>query len=239
MKWKIEKSYLKKLSSLIIMKVMKKSRSNNLPMPRILFTSALIFISMFVCAQHSTDYVVLSNVGDTLNNDTLFGEVDVPNNGVFWNVKIATDRGLRKLKNKEVARIKAGNLYFSGIPYGKSTAIVPKILDGEIELYFYYTGQDRLTFISQMQEDLSGEISYANPLMISQAIWDATSNFYVFNRSTNQYVKVAKSPTKFKNEVAEVFKLNQDIYQAIKNGKYQPEQIAYLVKLYNSSFVRQ
>ncbi|MFN3445232.1 MAG: hypothetical protein ACK44D_05785 [Bacteroidia bacterium] len=203
--------------------------------PKLILISLFIFISIHVYAQSPTDYIILRKTSDTLTSDTIFGHVDLPKSGVFWNVKIKTPSGERKFKNKEVSRIKVGNLYFSSIPYGKSYAIVPRILDGEVELYFYYTGSDRLSFIPQMQEDFNRDISYDNHLIISEAIWNTTSNFYIFNRNTGQYIKLTNSTDKFKDEIAEIFKSNENIYKSIKSGKYGYEQIGYIVKLYNSS----
>ena len=205
---------------------------------RIILTSLMISISIYVHSQNPTDYVVLRKKSDTLKFDTIFGKVDLPNNGVFWNVKIKTSSCERKFKNKEVYRIKAGSLNFSSIPYGKSYAIVPRILAGEVELYFYYTGSDRLTFISQMQEDFNSDISYDNHLMISESIWNATSSFYIFNPSNDQYIKITRSTEKFKEEISEIFKSNDNIYRRIKNGQYRPEQIGHIVKLYNSSYIK-
>lgn len=205
-------------------------------MKTITITLILIYISIPMFGQNSTDYVILKNTSDTLKADTIFGQVDLPKNGVFWNVKIKTPSGERKFKNREVSRIKVGNLYFSSIPYGKSYAIVPRILDGEVELYYYYTGADRLSFIPRMQSDFNRDISYDNHLLISEAIWNATSNFYIFNRSTNQYIKITGSSDKFRDEIAEVFKSNDNIYKNIKSGKYTPEHIGFIVKIYNSTF---
>lgn len=204
--------------------------------PKIITICLLLFTSIHVFAQSATDYIIIRKTGDTLTYDTIFGQVDLAKSGVFWNVKIKTSLGERKFKNKQVSRIKAGNLYFASIPYGKSHAIVPRILEGEVELFFYYTGSDRLSFIPQMQEDFNRDISYDNHLTISEAIWNATSNFYIFNRNTNQYIKLTKSLDKFKDEIAEIFKSNENIYRSIKSGKYRPEQIGYIVKLYNNTF---
>jgi hypothetical protein len=191
---------------------------------------------MYTYAQNPIDYVILRNQSDTLGFDTIFGKVILPNNGVFWSVKIETASGEKKFKNKEVVRIQSGNLHFASIPYGKSYAIVPRILDGEIELYFYYTGSDRLSFISKMQDDFNSDISYDNHLMISESIWNATSNFYIFNQNINQFIKITKSSEKFKEDISEIFKSNESIYKKIKNGEYRPAQIGQIVKSYNNSF---
>lgn len=206
---------------------------------RLILTILTITISVYAYSQNPTDYVVLRKGSDTLTVDTIFGHIDLPNNGVFWNVKIKTSSGERKFKNKDVTRIKAGDLYFSSIPYGKSYAIVPRILDGELELYFYYTGSDRLTFISQMKEDFNRDISYDNHLMISESIWNATSNFYIFIPRLDKYYKIPRSTDKFREEISEIFKADDDIYNKIMSGKYRPEQIGQIVKLYNRSLRKQ
>ncbi|MCC6684408.1 MAG: hypothetical protein IT247_04995 [Bacteroidia bacterium] len=198
----------------------------------------MIIISAYGYSQSLTDFVVLRKQSDTLKSDTIYGTVILPHNGVFWNVKIKTASGEKKFKPKEVARIKAQNLYFASIPYGKSYAIVPRILDGEVELYFYYTGSDRLSFISKMQDDFNSDIAYDNHLMISESIWNATSNFYIFNRTTNQFIKITRSSEKFKENISEIFKSNESIYRKIKNGDYKPEQIGQIVKSYNNTFRR-
>jgi hypothetical protein len=204
-----------------------------------ILNSTILFIVVFMCVyvhahgQILSDYVVLKSSSNSQKIDTLYGQVDLPNNGVFWNVQINTPSGKRKFKTKEVASLKAGYLYFASIPYGKSFAIVPRILSGEIELYFYYTGSDRLSFIPQMQEELNRDISYDDHLLLSESIWNATSNFYIFDKSKNKYFKVPRSIDKFKEQIAEIFKANQDIYNKIMSEEYRPNQIGLVIKRYN------
>lgn len=195
----------------------------------------MTLISAFVYAQNSKDYIVLRNEDNSPKLDTIFGQIDLPSNGVFWNVKINTLSGEKKFKTKEVIGVKAGDLYFAGIPYGTSNAIVPRIIDGTIDLYFYYTGSDRLTFIPQMKEEFNRDVSYDDHLLISETIWNATSNFYIFDPSSNKYYKIPQSNDKFKEQISEVFKSNDEIYNKIKTGIYKPNQIAQIVKLYNLS----
>lgn len=190
-------------------------------------------------AQNSVDFLVLRSKSDSLNSDTIFGQIDLPSNGVFWNVKIKTSTGVRKYKTKEVLRLQSGNIHFAGIPYGKSIAIVPRILEGEKELYFYYTGSDRLSFIPKMQNDFNRDIDYDNFLILSESIWNATSNFYIFDSISKKYYKVPKAKKKFIEEISELFKSNEEIYKRIKNGVYKPEHIGHIIHLYNRSIQSQ
>jgi hypothetical protein len=207
------------------------------PKLRVVLTAIMIFISAYVYCQNSDDYVVLRNDGNSQNIDTIFGKIDLPSKGVFWNVKIKTLTGERKFKTKEVVELKAGNLYFASIPYGTSYAIVPRIIDGVIDLYFYYTGSDRLTFIPQMQEEfrLDTKTSFNAPLLISNAIWDATSNFYIYDSVSHLYIKVPRSNDKFIEQVSHIFKGNDEIYKKIRTGEYKSEHIGRIVELYNQS----
>ncbi|MEZ4720363.1 MAG: hypothetical protein R2813_00630 [Flavobacteriales bacterium] len=188
-------------------------------------------------SQQSNDFVVLRNENKPETNDTVFGQVDLPSDGVFWSVKIITASGKKKFKTKEVLFLKAGNLFFASIPYGKSYAIVPRIVEGYIDLYFYYTGSDRLSFIPKMQKEfrLDEKTSFYAPLGISQAIWKATSSFYIHDPKTKDYLKVPKSDDKFVEEISHVFIQNEDIYQRIVNGEYRSEQVGRIVTLYNQS----
>ncbi len=201
----------------------------------------VVFVFNFglASAQFSGDYLVLKSKSDSVNTDTIFGQIDLPSDGVFWNVKIITSTGIRKYKTKEVLRLQSGNIHFAGIPYGKSNAIVPRILEGEKELYFYYTGSDRLSFIPKMQNDFNRDIDYDNFLILSESIWNATSNFYIFDSISKKYYKVPKAKKKFIEEISELFKSNEEIYKRIKNGVYKPEHIGHIIHLYNRSIQSQ
>lgn len=204
---------------------------------KILLIIILIVISNIGYSQKSEDFVVIRGEINSQINDTVFGEIELPSNGVFWNVKIITADGKRKFKNKDVLFLKSRELFFASIPYGKSFAIVPRIIEGKIDLYFYYTGSDRLSFIPKMQKEfrLNDMISFYAPLGISQLIWNATSNFYVYDKNSNDYIKVPKSNDKFIEEVSHVFIKNETIYNKIKTGDYKSEHIGRIVTLYNQS----
>ncbi len=203
---------------------------------KILLLLILVLFFTRVKGQDTMDFVVLRSEKNLLNNDTIFGMIEMPHKGVFWNVKIKTNSGKRKFKTKEVKGLKAGNLYFASIPYGKSNAIVPRIIQGKIDLYFYYTGSDRLSFIPKMQEEYKPikNVSFYTPVAISNAIWDATSNFYILDPSSNKYLKIPRSKDKFIEQISFVFKSNEEIYNKIITGEYDPIQIGKIVNLFNN-----
>jgi glycine betaine/choline ABC-type transport system substrate-binding protein len=126
-------------------------------------------------------------------------------------------------------------LHFASIPYGKSYAIVPRVIDGAIDLYFYYTGNDRLTFIYIMQEDFNGDVKYDDHYLVSEVIWNSTSYFYIYDSELDKYYKVPRSKNDFIERIADIFKANEKIYDKIRNGYYKPNQIPLIVKLYNDS----
>ena len=156
----------------------------------------------------------------------------------FWNVKINTKSGTQKFKPKEVIKLRAGDYYFASIPYGKSYAIVPRVMDGAIDLYFYYTGSDRLSFISRMQEDFTGDVDYDDFFLISVAIWNSTGYFYVYNSDSDKYYKVSHSDKKFIEQISGLFEENKKLYNKIRNGEYKPNQIPLIVKLNNDSMAK-
>jgi hypothetical protein len=197
------------------------------------FFTLLILISSISFGQIQSDYVVLRPINDTTTVDTVFGEVIIPRNGVFLNVKIETATGLKKFKSKQVLCLQAGDIHFASIKWGQSFAIVPRILEGNLDLYFYYTGQDRLSFIPQMKKELQANISYDDRLLISSAIWNASSNYYIYEPESKEYYKITGSKEKFKNEIAPLFIKHPEIYQKILDGTYEPKHVGWLVKIYN------
>lgn len=202
---------------------------------RIILVTLFSFLFALSKGQNTDDYVVIRPENGSNTLDTIFGQIDLPNNGVFWNVKINTASGMRKFKTKDVICLQTGDLHFASIPYGKSYAIVPRVMDGAVDLYFYYTGSDRLTFINTMQEDFTGDVKYDDHYLVSEVIWNSTSYFYVYNSDLKTYYKVPRSKNDFIEQIADVFKANEKIYNKIRSGDYKPNQIPLIVKLYNDS----
>lgn len=59
--------------------------------------SALIFLATLVYAQQSNDYVILRPQNNSEIRDTIFGHIDIPENGNLPNVKIRTVNGKEKI----------------------------------------------------------------------------------------------------------------------------------------------
>jgi hypothetical protein len=67
-----------------------------------------------------------------------------------------------------------------------------------------------------------------------QAIAASNTNcFYLFDRKTNMPLRVPRSMDRFAEEVAEVFKDDEDLYSRIKNAEFNPDRIAEIVQIYN------
>ena len=87
-----------------------------------------------------------------------------------------------------------------------------------------------------MQEEYKPikNVSFYAPVAISNAIWDATSNFYILDPSSNKYLKIPRSKNKFIEQISFVFKSNEEIYNKIITGEYDPIQIGKIVNLFNN-----
>lgn len=198
-----------------------------------LFICLTICICTNVFAQQENQYVLLRPETKSEVPDTIYGRVNIPDNGVFWNVKITTSSGEMKFKTKEVLGIKVQNLYFASIPYGKSYAIVPRIVTGKLDLYYYYTGSDRLKYIDADNVD---QLGYTGIIAVdlSQIIWSKTSNFYLDNHMTEEFYKVPHANTEFKEQTAELFSDNPEVYNKIKSGTLGAKDMIEIVRLYNN-----
>lgn len=199
----------------------------------------IFFIGMFVLnwflayGQNSKDYVILRPNEKTIQYDTIFGEIEMPKKGVFWNIKIQTKEGFKKFKNREVVGVQVEGMYFASIIYGKGCAIVPRLIGGRMELYYNYTGgSDRYQYVNQSEIVKEG-FSGIPPYDLSQIIWDATSHFYITHPTTNEFHKIPRSNKKFREETSILFLDNPEIYNRISTGELGVENIIELVKLYN------
>ncbi len=221
-------------------------------------------LSILTLAQSPIDYVILRPKSDSLKPDTVYGVVELPKNGVFWNVKINTDSGQKKFKTSEVIALQADSLYFGSIPYGTSYAIVPRLLKGKLELYFYYVGDDRISFLREgyipfadkKEWDPDSSIYYddlyvADPRHaalwdlvillweVPEYIWERMSRYYIYDPRTDKYYKVPRGNRKFKRKIAPLFKDHQEIHSQILNEDLDPEEILLIVSQYNRDFENQ
>lgn len=197
------------------------------------------FICLAICvcsnvfAQQKNQYVILRPLTKSEVPDTIYGRVNIPKNGVFWKVRITTSSGEMKFKTKEVLGIQVQNLYFASIPYGKSYAIVPRIVTGTLDLYYYYTGSNRLKYIDADNVD---QVGYTGIIAVdlSQIIWNRTSNFYLDNHISEEFYKVPHANNEFKEQTAELFSGNPEIQNKIRSGALRAKDMIEIVRLYNN-----
>ena len=204
-----------------------------------IFLTLIIFIlTTVVFSQRMTDYVILKPKDKLIKPDTIFGQIDLPKNGIILKAKIKTSSGKKKYKIKEVIGFKAGDLYFASLPYSNGYVFAPRLIKGKIDLYFYCTGNGGYTYIyntGNMYVDLISSI-IANAT--KAAMVNITSYFYIYDYKTNEYYKIPHSENKFKEVIADIFKENPEVYRKIINGDYKPNQIPEIVELYNNSITK-
>jgi hypothetical protein len=182
-----------------------------------------------------SDYIVLRAKAGAADVDTVFGTVNLPEDGVFsGKVKINTKGAEEKFKTKNIRCLRAANLHFASIRFGASYAIVPRIMHGPLELYFFYTGFDRLAFIPIEPELFTGDVSYDDQEP-AEGIWNRTSNFYLSKAGSDVFFEVPKSQKKFQKETPEFFKDNDTLYKRIIDEEFEPNQIPLMVALYNKA----
>jgi hypothetical protein len=202
---------------------------------RIIFIAIVTFYSTLLYGQQSGDYVILRSENSYLKPDTIFGKIDLPKNGILLNVKILTEKGKEKYKIKETIGFQSGEVYFASLKYNKGYVFAPRLIEGTIDLFFYYTGTGGYTFFIRFNNFKADLIVNAIGAAFQAIAVNMTSCYYIHDSKTDRYLRIPHSENTFKEQVSEIFRDNTEIYNKIISGYYKPNQIAEIVELYNSS----
>ena len=200
----------------------------------ILITIAIIF-SNLLFGQQTIDYVILKPENDSVKPDTIYGKIDLPKNGILLNVKIQTDKGKKKYKIKETTGFVSDGVYFASLVYNKGYVFAPRLIEGPIDLYFYYSGTGGYTYLFTVGNFRADLMRNAIGAAYQAVAVSMTSYYYIHDSKTDKYYRVPHSGNKFQEQLSEIFKDNTEIYNKILNGDYKPNQIAEIVELYNKS----
>jgi hypothetical protein len=217
-----------------------KRTANNKPLikkinMRIVLITIVTFLTSLLYGQNSSDYVILRHEYESAKPDTIFGKIGLPENGIILKVKIQTNNGKEKYKIKETIGFRAGEVYFASLKYNKGYVFAPRLIEGEIDLYFYYSGTGGYTYLFSGDNLKADLISNSIGLAYEAVAVSMTSYYYIYDSKTDNYYRVPHSSKKFLEQISDIFKDNTDIYNKILNGTYKPHQIAEIVELYNNS----
>ncbi len=199
--------------------------------------SFFLMSSFLTFGQYSKDCVILRSRKKGVNQDTIFGRIVLPQKGRISTVNIQTEKGFRRYQTYETVGFKASDLYFGSFKYNGGYVFAPRIIEGKVELYFYYSGiggKEIKNYYVFLSDDIKTGLILTVVTNAVQAIAASnTSCFYLFDRKTNMPLRVPRSMDRFAEEVAEVFKDDEDLYSRIKNAEFNPDRIAEIVQIYN------
>jgi len=182
----------------------------------------LMLYAFFTNGQNSKDYIILKNQTDSITTDTLFGKIEDPGSGFSLKIKINTSDGIKKIKIKDASEFVVDDKFYGCFQYKKSYVHAIRLIKGDISLFFYYSGREG--YYSGLIENVLQDIAA-----------DMTSYYYLKDNRTNRTIMVPHSKEKFKEQVADIFKDNDDLYEKIISGDFKPSQIAEIVTTYNDS----
>jgi hypothetical protein len=185
----------------------------------------LLLISFGVYGQSEKDYLLLRQDKGIIKQDTIWGDIILPENGVILNVKITTSNGLEKFKIKETYEFRADGKYFARVPYNTGFVIAQRLVAGAIDLYLYDT---RI----RNYEYSGGVIGEA----MASTMIGMTSFYYIKRDKIDDFIKVPHSKNNIIDKLAYIFEGNEEIYNKIKSGDFEPEQIPSLVEKFNAEF---
>jgi len=188
----------------------------------------LILTTSFVFGQQADGYVITRRTNNLTELDSVFGQITFPSNGILSSIKIKTINGKKKFKPNNIIGFKAGETYFSSIPYGGNNVFAERLINGPIELYYYTTKLDYRAFGGGLVGGL-----YA------MTVNSVSSRFFVKSIKTNGYLLVPRSSKKVIDEIAFIFEDNKEIYDSFKTVNYKTEEIIEFVKKYNESINNQ
>lgn len=183
----------------------------------------LLLIPFAVCGQVENDYLILRPDKETTKQDTIWGDIILPENGVIVKVKIMTPNGLEKFKIKKTCEFHANGKYFARVPYSTGFVIAERLLKGTIDLYFYDTRIKNYNYSG-------GVIGGA----MASTMIGMTSFYYLKRNKTDNFIKVPHSKKKIIDDLAYIFKDNENIYNKIKNGDFEPWQVPSFVEKFNA-----
>jgi hypothetical protein len=195
--------------------------------------------SVITYGQGSLDYVILKTQENQIA-DTIFGKIELPASGILLNVRIQTANGIEKYKIKEAIAFKSGELYFGSFAYNQGYVFAPRIIEGPMELYFYYSGSGGhnhiyTRYVIVSNDFKTGLIATVLANALQAVAVSATSYFYIVDPKTYKYMRVPHSLNNFIEDISEFFKNDEFLYTKIKNGDYKPNQIAEIVQTYNKN----
>lgn len=182
----------------------------------------LLLVPFMVCGQIEDDFLVLSPDKGKTKQDTIWGEIILPENGVIVKVKIMTPDGLKKFKVKNTLEFRADGRYFARVPYNTGFVIAERLIEGAIDLYLYDTRIKNYNYSG----GVIGEV-------MAGAMIGMTSFYYLKPNQTNEFIKVPHSKKKIIENLASLFRNNEELYNKIKHGDFEPRQFPLFVKKFN------
>ncbi len=185
----------------------------------------LLLISFGVYGQSEKDYLILRQDKESIKQDTIWGDIILPENGVIIKVKIMTSNGLEKFKVKKTYEFRADGKYFARVPYNTGFVIAQRLINGAIDLYLYDTRIKNYNYSG-------GVIGEA----MASTMIGMTSFYYINWSKTDDFIKVPHSKNKIIDKIAYIFKGNEDIYNKIKNRDFKPSQIPLFVEKFNAEY---
>ncbi len=186
------------------------------------FFLVFIFCSILSYGQDNRDFVVLKSSDKNSLPDTVFGNILIPQNGIYINAKIETPEGIKRFSPNKVICFKAGKKYFASVPFGNGKVFAMRQIEGPIELYYYSTDSPN---------DNRGLLEQS----LHEGLVSLTSRYYLKSDSISDMIVVPSSSKKFIQNISTIFKDNEDIYDKIVKGFFTSKDIYSLVNLYNSS----